>query len=49
MSRAVGHHRYLTPAQFLARNSPAISPWSADAIAGAVKAAVPQDRQRSGP
>ena len=40
---------YLTPAQFLARASPSLSPSSLAAPAGPVKAAGPQDRQRSGP
>lgn len=40
---------YLTPAQFLARASPALSPSLPAIPAGAVKAAGPQDRPRSEP
>ena len=40
---------YLTPAQFLARASPALPPSFPAIPAGAVKAAGPQDRQRSEP
>ncbi len=40
---------YLTPAQFLARASPALPPSLPANPTGAVKAAGPQDRQRSGP